>query len=133
MIKKIKYSEENLLKFIKLFDNRVYILFYDLDYVYFHDTINRLSYYMEIIETKTIKIGKEKCLVIFCCLNICKLNELILELNHMDISEFDISEYPNKQEDFKVFDTQHGSADKKLSKSVYVNKDERIIQLYNFR
>lgn len=133
MVKKIKYSKENLLKFIKLFENRVYLLFYDLDYICFHDTTNKLSFYMESIDTKTIKIGRENCLVIFGCLNICKLKELILELDHMDISEFDISEYPNKQEDFNVFDTMHNSADKKLSRGVYVNKDERIIQLYNFQ
>lgn len=126
MVKKIKYTEENLLKFIKLFENRVYLFFYDLDYIYFRDTTKRLSFYMEIIETKTIKIGRDNCLVIFGCLNICKLKELILELDYMDISEFDISEYPNKLENFN-------SADKELSKSIYVNKDERIIQLYNLQ
>lgn len=133
MVKKVKYSEEKLLKFIQLFENRVYLLFYDLDCICFRDTTNRLSLYMEIIETKTIKLGRENCLVIFGCLNICKLKELISELDCMDISEFDISEYSNKQEDFNVLDTRHSSAVEKLSRVVYVNKDERIIQLYNFQ
>lgn len=50
----------------------------------------------------------------------------------MDISEFQISEYSKKPEDFN-FDNQIRSADKKLYKEIYVNKDEVVIQLYNFQ
>lgn len=131
-LKVVKYSKENLFNFIKLIENRVYLIFYDLDCSCFRDATNRLSSYMENIETKTIKICKEDCLVIFGCLNICKLKGLILELDYMDISEFQISEYSKKPEDFN-FDDKIRSADKKLYKEIYVNKDEVVIQLYNFQ
>lgn len=131
-LKVVKYSKENLFNFIKFIDNRVYLIFYDLDCSYFRDAINGLSSYMENIKTKIIKICKEDCLVIFGCLNICKLKELILELDYMDISEFQISEYSKKPEDFN-FDDKIRSADKKLYKEIYVNKDEVVIQLYNFQ
>ena len=133
MVKISKYSKEILLNLIKLFNNRIYVLFYDLDYIYFRDVTNRLSKYMKLIETKIIKVGKENCLVLFGYLDIQKLGEFTLELDRMDIGEFDISEYSNKQEEIKVYDTPHRISGKNFSRKVYVNKDEKIIQLYNFQ
>ncbi len=132
MLKVKKYSTERLLKFVNLLDNRVYLIFYDLYDVDFQNTINRLSSYMEIIKTKTIVINKVNHLIIFCYLDIRKLSDLVSELDRMDISEFDISEYSSEQEALKTLNTQYSGENTNLNKMIYVNKDEVVIQLYNF-
>lgn len=132
MLKVKKYSTERLLKYVSLLDNRVYLIFYDLYDIAFQDTIYRLSYYMEIIKTKTIVINKVNHLVIFCYLDIRKLSDLVSELDRMDISEFDISEYSSEQEALQTLNTQYSGVNTNLNKMIYVNKDEVAIQLYNF-
>ena len=132
MLKVKKYSTARLLKYVSLLDNRVYLIFYDLYDIAFQDTIYRLSSYMEIIKTKTIVINKVNHLVIFCYLDIRKFSDLVSELDRMDISEFDISEYSSEQEALKTLNTQYSGVNTNLNKMIYVNKDEVVIQLYNF-
>lgn len=131
MIKVLKYSKEKLLKFIKLPDSKVYLLFYDLNCENLNETTDKLSDYMEITGTKIVRVGKTDCAAVFGCLNDAKLEEFVSCLDSMDIGEFDVSEY-RKYIDISApenpFDKEEGKF-----KKIYVNKDEKIIQLYNFQ
>ena len=115
-----------------MLDNNIYLFFYDLDYLSFCDMEKKLSNYMNIAETRMIKIGRENYFLIFGCLYIQKIEELIMELDSMDIGEFEIAEYSNKQGVINSFNSFNKTKDKNFSRQIYINKDERIIQIYNF-
>ncbi len=132
MVKISKYSRGEFLKLIKLLDNHVYLLFYDLDQMKFSDTKKRLSNYMEIVGTKTIRKSGIDCLIVFGCLDDLKFEKLISELDSMDISEFDVSEY-QKRVYINMLNFPFYADKKDIFRRIYVNKDERIIQLYNFQ
>lgn len=131
MVNKLKYSKNNLLKFISLFDRKIYLLFLDLNKENFDNSVSRLNKILEIVEKEIIEVHKEKYLVIFGYLNFQKLQALVDEIDSMDISEFEMSEYQGKQEIIKLF-LSHSNKNEKTCKSIYVNKDEMIIQYYNF-
>lgn len=131
MRKVLKYSKEKLLKFIKLLDSKVYLFFYDSDCENLSETTNKLSDYMEITGTKIVRVGKTDCAAVFGCLNDAKLEEFVSCLDSMDIGEFDVSEY-QKHIDINAPENSFDEEDREFKK-IYVNKDEKIIQLYNFQ
>ena len=126
-----KYTKENLLRYIKCLNQKVYLFFYDLECENFDDVICKLSNYLDIKETKIVKYQKRSCLAIFSCLKHQKIQYLIDEMNSMDIAEFDISEYQESQEFIKSICQNIGKVENS-NKSIYVNKDEGVMQLYNF-
>ncbi len=128
MVKVFKYSTKNLFDFISLLNKNIYLFFLDLEIKYFDELLNQLNALFNIAETRTIKIHDEICLVIIGSLNYQELQRLINKLDSMDIGEFEISEYHNEKEISKLKYSQIY----KSNKSIYVNKDEKIIQLYNF-
>lgn len=128
MVKVFKYSTKNLFEFVSLLNKNTYLFFLDLEIKYFDGLLNQLNALFNIVETRTIKIHDEICLVIIGLLNYQELQRLINKLDSMDIGEFEISEYHNKKEISKLKYSQIY----KSNKSIYVNKDEKIIQLYNF-
>lgn len=130
-MKIFKYSQENLFKFVGLLRNRIYLIFYDLEDINFHAATNILSNYIKIIKTKVGKNGRTNCLIVFAVLDTSKLEALLSLLDSMDIGEFEIGEYQNKQEKIDI-DLLHSIAGEVSAKKIYVNKDERGIQLYNF-
>lgn len=131
MVKISKYSQKNLLQYVNALAKKVYLFFYDLNFENFKETIYRLSNCLDIIETKIIKVRNESCLVIFGYLKFQKLQNLVTELDMMDVGEIDMSEYQDDQEVISSvsphIDTAHN-----FCKKIYINKDEKIIQLYNF-
>ena len=131
MVKLCEYSKQTLFGFVELLCKSVYLLFYDLDFTGFNDASEKLSNCLEFIDAKTIRIGKENCLLVFGYLNIQELENLIQILDSMDIGEFEVSEFDSKQEVINAL-YQNRNRNNNSSKSIYVNKDERIIQLYNF-
>ena len=131
MVKISKYTKENLLRYIKCLNQKVYLFFYDLECENFDDVICKLSNYLDIKETKIVKYQKRSCLAIFSCLKHQKIQYLIDEMNSMDIAEFDISEYQESQEFIKSICQNIGKVENS-NKSIYVNKDEGVMQLYNF-
>lgn len=131
MLKISKYSKENLLQYVKALAQKVYLFFYDLNFENFDDAIYRLSNCLDIIETKIIKVRNESCLTIFGYLKSQKLQSLVTELDVMDIGEIDMSEYQDNQEVINS-GCPHIDTASNFCKKIYVNKDERIIQLYNF-
>ena len=126
-----KYSKEDLLQYVNALAQKVYLFFYDLDFENFDDAIHRLSDYLDIIETKIIKVRNERYLAIFGYLKSQKLQSLVTELDMMDVGEIDMSEYQDNRE---VIDSvsPHIDTVKNFCKKIYINKDEKIIQLYNF-
>ena len=126
-----KYTKENLLRYIKCLNQKVYLFFYDLECENFDAVICKLSNYLDIKETKIVKYQKRSCLAIFSCLKHQKIQYLIDEMNSMDIAEFDISEYQESQEFIKSICQNIGKVENS-NKSIYVNKDEGVMQLYNF-
>lgn len=128
MVKVFKYSTKNLFEFVSLLNKNTYLFFLDLEIKYFDGLLNQLNALFNIVETRTIKIHDEICLVIIGSLNYQELQRLINKLDSMDIGEFEISEYHNKKKISKLKYSQIY----KSNKSIYVNKDEKIIQLYNF-
>ncbi len=130
MVKIAKYSKKNLLKYLNVLDKKIYLFFYDLKCEKFADTIYKLSRYLNIIEVRNIEVHNERCLMVFSYKNYQGLEDLVAEIDTMDIGELDISEYSNNQE---VIGTTYASfTDNNHYKKIYVNKDEMIIQLYNF-
>lgn len=131
MVKISKYSKENLLQYVNALAQKIYLFFYDLNFENFDDAIYRLSNCLDIIETKIIKVRNESCLAIFGYLKIQKLQSLVTELDIMDIGEIDMSEYQDNQEVINSV-SPHIDTVNNFCKKIYVNKDEKIIQLYNF-
>ncbi len=131
MVKTTKYSKKNLLQYVNVLDKKICLFFYDLNCEKFNDTIYKLSKYLNIIEVRNIEVHNESCLMVISYLNFQDLEDLVAEIDSMDIGELDISEYPDNQEvtnsTYASFDT-----DNHYHKKIYVNKDEMIIQLYNF-
>lgn len=134
MAKVIKYSKEEFLKYLKLLKNDVYLYFYDLDTKLFDKVVTDFS--KLISDMKIIKLSSAKGdkLVLLGKL-ICNLmNELIEKLDNLDIGEFDIvefnkeSELPNLLNEFEFL----SYVKDETVKSIYINKDEQVIQLYNF-
>lgn len=128
----IKYSTINLLKNLSSLSHEVYLLFYDLDSELFDGIKQKLSVYLNSIETEIIKINKIESLIVFCYLNSNKLQMLVDGLDSLDIGEFEISEYRDKQETIALLRSKSINH-KKDCKLIYVNKDERVIQLYNIK
>ncbi len=128
MAKVIKYSKDIFLFYLNSFKNKIYIYFYDLNPLLFDDVISRIS--KLTIEMKVIKkkIKKEDTLLIVCEFKKTETNALINFLDKIDIGEFEISEYDSAYD----IEISHFYCTKKCDlKSLYINKDEAIIQLYN--
>lgn len=126
-----KYSRENLFQYVKLLDQKVYFLFYDLLLKNFDDATYKLSNCLDIIETNVVKVNKDSCLTLLGYLKLQELQSLVAELDMMDISEIYISEYRENVNATSLVSV-HNDTSKNICKQIYINKDEKIIQLYNF-
>ncbi len=125
MAKVIKYSKEVLSNYLNSLKNKIYIYFYDLTPLLFNDAISKIS-------KLTIKINtinkKGNALLILCEIKSENVHALIDILDDMDIGEFEIFEYDS---DYNIEISGFYCAQDSKVKSIYVNKDEVVIQLYN--
>ena len=131
MVNVIKYSKERLKQYFTRFE-KIYILFYDLDVAHFDNVICQLNLFLNIIKTNKIKIFNSEDLMISCSINHQKINSLVDLLDALDISEFEILEYDEEKEKKNLIGENFIKKENK-NKSIYINKDENIIQLYNLR
>lgn len=121
-----RFSEQRLVDAIKTLTPSISLIFYDLDYACFEQTINVIKKYVSIEEINNIQERKNIYLQIFCIYNDLTLNDLVSELNSLDISEFEFMEYKNKQDALNYYQNEKNKRDF-LLKSVYVNKDENVL------
>ena len=133
MVKVIKYSKEELLKYFKFLNEDIYIFFYDLDNTLFDRVATDFS--RLISDAKNIRLDSIKGhkLVVLGKINFKLINELIDELDNLDIGEFEIAEFNNRELANLTNEAKFLSFAKDIVvKSIYINKDEQVIQAYNF-
>lgn len=135
MAKVIKYSKIKLLEYLKLFNSYVYLYFYDLEISKFGEVTNKFNKLISNISSYELKNEKYKTLLICGKLINNQVSDIVDELDNLDIGEFEIMEVKdnssmrinnlNEKEFLSLIKEE-------VLKSIYLNKDEKIIQIYNF-
>lgn len=135
MAKVIKYSKTKLLEYLKLFNSDIYLYFYDLEISKFGEVINKFNKLISNISNYELKNEKYKTLLICGKLINNQVSDIVDELDNLDIGEFEIMEVKDNSSMLinNLNEKEFLSLIKeKVLKSIYLNKDEKIIQIYNF-
>lgn len=135
MAKVIKYSKIKLLEYLKLFNSDVYLYFYDLEISKFGEVTNKFNKLISNISNYELKNEKYKTLLIGGKLINNQVSDIVDELDNLDIGEFEIMEVKDNSAMLinNLNEKEFLSLIKeKVLKSIYLNKDEKIIQIYNF-
>lgn len=135
MAKVIKYSKIKLLEYLKLFNSDVYLYFYDLEISKFGEVTNKFNKLISNISNYELKNEKYKTLLICGKLIKNQVSDIVDELDNLDIGEFEIMEV--KDNSYMLINNLNEKEflsliKEKVLKSIYLNKDEKIIQIYNF-
>lgn len=135
MAKVIKYSKIKLLEYLKLFNSDVYLYFYDLEISKFGGVTSKFNKLISNISNYELKNEKYKTLLIGGKLINNQVSDIVDELDNLDIGEFEIMEV--KENSAMLINNLNEKEflsliKEKVLKSIYLNKDEKIIQIYNF-
>ncbi len=131
----IKYSKLKLMNYLQMFKHNIYLYFYDLESDKFEEVIFRFRTFISNISNFELFNRNYKSLLISGEIIKNQLSLFINELDNLDFGEVEIIEL---REDFNL---QSNNLSEKeflsfikdnITKSLYLNKDEKIIQFYSF-
>lgn len=131
MVKIIKYSIENLIKCISGLSEQLYLVFYDLDICDYEKVLCELSRSLYNLKNIELCFRKVNRLFVFGYLRAKEFFNFVEWLDTVYIGEFMVSEYHDEDKVIGLANlyTEVGN---NLFKHIYVNKDEGVIQVYNF-